>query len=741
MARIPSRTSFDAVAGAGPTTLANGGDLNRDLSGAQQMVSAGQAIRESSQQLSRLQIDAQNEANQLRANDALNKVRQRALDLTYSPDEGFAILKGQSALERPDGKPIDIEFGEKFDQYVSEISATLGNDAQRKLLQQNAASVGTSLRSDAQRHMLQEFTNFHGSVADGALKVSQQEAELAWNDPDRVDRAINGVQDPETGERVGGIRQAIEQKARLTGMSPLEVQAEVRTAESNLHSRVITAALANNNVAYADLYFKQNRKAMTGSDILSVKKVLDDQLETTQARGAVEEATASQATAFIPNDMARLQNIVMDIESKGRRYDESGKLIQGPMTRYGTRAQGEMQVMPHTAKDPGYGVTPAKDDSPEELARVGRDYLTAMLREYGDVPKALAAYNAGPGTVDKAVEEAEKEGNPGAWLSKLPAETRGYVKAGVDKFSSGGGSTPMPTELDFVKIALARLPEDATASTREKARELAQKQYKLIKEARTQKSEQALTEAQRQLVENGGSFAELSAETKMNLLKFDPKVYDDATKFADAVRKGEDIRTNDAAYIEVVSNPGTLAQMSDAAFQQFVTTNFSQADRPEIVKLRAGVMSGTSNQSADVLDDKTISDSVGTQLVQMGIDPNVKLAGANGNKSQAQKVANITRYVRDDLYSQQKALGRRLTPEEIEKRVNFLFTRNVQVGRGWWSDAVEDANMFSIGVDDIPTDVKENIKAALIARGISKPSDDDLLRAYWRLRNGNAKQG
>lgn len=735
MARIPSRTSFDAVAGAGPATLANGGDLNRDLSGAQQMVSTGQAIRESSQQLSRLQIDAQNEANQLRANDALNKVRQRALDLTYNPDVGFAILKGQDALERPDGKPLDMEFGEKFDQYVNEVSATLGNDAQRKLLQQNAASVGTSLRSDAQRHMLQEFTNFHGSVADGALKVSQQEAELAWNDPDRVDRAINGVQDPETGERVGGIRQAIEQKARLTGMAPLEVQAEVRTAESNLHSRVITAALANNNVAYADLYFKQNRKAMTGSDILSVKKVLDDQLETTRARSAVEEATNAQTNAFIPNDMARLQNIVLDMESKGQRYDETGKLITSPKG-----AQGEMQVMPKTAKDPGYGVTPAKDDSPEELARVGRDYLTAMLREYGDVSKALAAYNAGPGAVDKAVDEAEKEGNPSAWLSKLPAETRGYVKVGVDKFSTGGGAAPMPTELEFVKTTLAQLPADATTGTQEKARELAQKQYKLITEARTQKGEQALTNAQRELAQNGGSFAELSAETKMNLLKYDPKMYDEATKFADAVRKGDDVRTNDGAYIEAVSNPGILGQMSDAAFQQYLVTNFSQADRGEVTKLRAGVLSGTSNQSADVLDNKTISDSIGMQLTQMGIDPNVKLTGPNGDKAQAQKVSSITRYIRDDLYNQQKTLGRRLTPEEIEKRVNFLFTRNIQTGRGWWADAGEKS-MFDIGVSDIPTDVKEDLKAALISRGISKPTDDDLLRAYWRLRNGNAKQG
>ncbi len=74
-------------------------------------------------------------------------------------------------------------------------------------------------------------------------------------------------------------------------------------------------------------------------------------------------------------------------------------------------ALGTMQTMPDTLSDPGYGVTPAKDDSDEERERVGKDYLDAMYRKYnGDLPKALAAYNWGPGNVDKhGVENAPKE--------------------------------------------------------------------------------------------------------------------------------------------------------------------------------------------------------------------------------------------------------------------------------------------------------------------------------------------
>lgn len=73
-------------------------------------------------------------------------------------------------------------------------------------------------------------------------------------------------------------------------------------------------------------------------------------------------------------------------------------------------AQGLMQIMPATAKNPGYGVKPLQGwdginpmTAPvEEQLRFGKDYLTAMSQEYGgDINLALAAYNAGPGAVNK----------------------------------------------------------------------------------------------------------------------------------------------------------------------------------------------------------------------------------------------------------------------------------------------------------------------------------------------------
>lgn len=114
--------------------------------------------------------------------------------------------------------------------------------------------------------------------------------------------------------------------------------------------------------------------------------------------------------------LARLRSQIMAKESGGRRFDKDGKLLTSPKG-----AEGEMQVMPATARDPGFGIRPARSSDPDELRRVGDEYAGVLLNRYKDPIVAMIAYNMGPGATDKWIAA-------GADPKKLPKETQGYIR-------------------------------------------------------------------------------------------------------------------------------------------------------------------------------------------------------------------------------------------------------------------------------------------------------------------------
>ena len=83
-------------------------------------------------------------------------------------------------------------------------------------------------------------------------------------------------------------------------------------------------------------------------------------------------------------------------------------------------AKGLMQIMPDTAKGPGFGIMPLQNDSIEENIRLGREYLFALEEKYKDFNIALMAYNWGTGNVDNWIKK-------GSDVDSLPSETRRYV--------------------------------------------------------------------------------------------------------------------------------------------------------------------------------------------------------------------------------------------------------------------------------------------------------------------------
>lgn len=166
-------------------------------------------------------------------------------------------------------------------------------------------------------------------------------------------------------------------------------------------------------------------------------------------------------------------------------YKETGNVTNPENIRSKAGAIGIMQLMPKTAKE--LGVDPT---NPEENIRGGVMYLRKMMDKYNDPVLAAAAYNAGPGRVDKALK--------GEGLTALPRETRMYI-AGlaeggeVKRYQVGGGIDPYGEQdlsLDQLRVEAElkkrreREEAERQAFLKESAPQLAKKEPKAKEEAK-----------------------------------------------------------------------------------------------------------------------------------------------------------------------------------------------------------------------------------------------------------------
>jgi len=94
------------------------------------------------------------------------------------------------------------------------------------------------------------------------------------------------------------------------------------------------------------------------------------------------------------------------------------------------RASGMWQFIPSTGRDFELKQNVFRDDRRDVLAstRAALDYLQKLYGMFGDWHLALAAYNWGEGSVQRAIAKNQRAGKPTDYMSlRMPAETQGYV--------------------------------------------------------------------------------------------------------------------------------------------------------------------------------------------------------------------------------------------------------------------------------------------------------------------------
>jgi soluble lytic murein transglycosylase-like protein len=163
-------------------------------------------------------------------------------------------------------------------------------------------------------------------------------------------------------------------------------------------------------------------KSVGGFEVLTLAGGGELQLPPAAVRGYVPDEVVDEVAAASGGDVARLA------QEASRRHGLDPALVLAVVAvESGFRpeavspkgAQGLMQLMPQTAE--ALGVQDALD--PEQNVDAGVRHLQALIKLYrGDLKRALAAYNAGQGAV-------ERHGGVPPYR-----ETRAYVRRVLERY-------------------------------------------------------------------------------------------------------------------------------------------------------------------------------------------------------------------------------------------------------------------------------------------------------------------
>ena len=149
----------------------------------------------------------------------------------------------------------------------------------------------------------------------------------------------------------------------------------------------------------------------------------------TQKRRTLVEAMLGMSLYYMPIFEQALEKEGLPLELKYLPVIESA-LNPNAVSRVG--ATGLWQFMIKTAKGLGLEVNSLVDErrDPYRSSEKAAKYLKELYSIYNDWSLAIAAYNCGPGNVNKALRRAGGS-KKDFWeiYAFLPAETRGYVPA------------------------------------------------------------------------------------------------------------------------------------------------------------------------------------------------------------------------------------------------------------------------------------------------------------------------
>jgi soluble lytic murein transglycosylase len=703
-----------------------------------QLQAAGRALGGASDMLARYAQTVQIQTNAAVVDDALNEARNISSRLTFGQKDekagtvvgGYRNAKGYDAIKRASGKPLDQEVGEEFDRQVADMASDrLANDAQRRAFQLQANDIGAQLRQGATVHQAEQFNTYFSGVYTAQVE-NQTQAFAALNPGD-----LEGQK-----RAVAQIEEAVSTLAVHNGASAQELDVGMRAARSKAILGLVEATVAEKKYTTAQALLNEWGPKIDANTAAKIKAGLDGRVAVQVGEHIANDLWQDWAApSYQAGDADRGFNVVLATEGRGRvrHVDEKGKLIVSPRGAYGVA-----QLMPDTAaemarklKRPELVELSKQPTQEGEAANriLGKAYFDSLVERFsGDMPKAIAAYNAGPGwlvggkdskgnKIEGALKQSAATGRD--WREFLPKETQDYVAFAMRSYGSGEGVPKRPSRLDLMDRIRQRTDDPdviRAAESRLNAR------FSAAEADEREGHEQAYAEGLRVVRETGGNLNALSPELKARIK---PDQFTQLQSYAKNMQDGDYVSTDPAAYYTAMSaamTPGTTVNQLEA-----FRPHLSPGDFKAIQGVYMDRAAPQPGKGPDSLDVSTLDSILETRLQYLGVNtkPGKK------DTEDAARLGAIQQFVHQYVLDYQKNSGAKITDyQAMSDVVNLLFTRNqgfrntvlgVTTSRG-------SQNVMTSRARDIPADTRNRITTQLEKALGRKPSEAEVLGGYFR---------
>lgn len=675
----------------------------------EQVASAGRAVDHIATQMV-------NQANQTRVTEALTDVIKTQTTLEADPQQGYQTQTGKNAMYRDSGLSLSDEYTQKFKDNIDQIAQGLGNDVQRESFYSRAYPMLYQFQRGVMGHESKQSNVYSQTVL--AANIDAQENAIGLN-----------PMDPRNDQRRGDIRDATKQLALLQGKSP-EAADYMALQSLSRSNKVAISSLLNDGsaegLANAKSYLKQalEAKEMLADDGLAMQKSINQVERGFTIQNATQRILEGIQPQLQDSNLDKFQTAI-GINENNKHWNPDGSVSLGPMTKSG-QAVGQYQMLESTAKEvanrtggPGWDKAlfyqkmtgdPAQDARAIAYHKaLSMGYIQQLYQQYGgDTTKTAAAYNAGPGAVDKAINEAKKDGT--SWLSKLPAETQAYVPSVLASFNN---IFPKPIQNSEIvqRVKSLNLEPDI------EQRVLSQVNASVTRteQDQAQFQTQSIANAFDKVLKSGGDTSQL---TQDDLRGIPANRIDDLYAYGDRLKARQD-KTDPETLIQLkLLDQNQLANLDVNTFKASFQDKLSTSDLGSFIdKIQAAQGKGDIRNKALVTKDEIVKDSA--QL-------NGILKTSTAGMSEQQKAQMGHRFLE---FSQ-----------AVDDRVNQELDANPQLklDRGFFQKCVDDVMkeqvlrptfMSRIGVGqpesvspytmDIPKSQEDLIRSKLSARGIT----------------------